>query len=243
MRIFCFAALAACSGTQEAATVELPVTTSSTTAMAATTDLGYQVQLSRLRIAVDTIQFTIEGEVHGDDEVSALVRPHPGHAGGGEVTGELPGSFVLEWNGQEHAPLGIGELITGDYYGANFAIRAASASDGLAADDPLLGHAFHFTGTISKDGVTKSLDGVLDVEVDTAVIGAVFDDVITKASTETLAIQFFAIDPFEDDTAFDGVDYFQGVTGDAIQIRPGDVAHNIIRRVIATHDHFGVTAR
>jgi hypothetical protein len=239
MRIFCFAALAACSGTQEAATVELPVTTSSTAAMAATTDLGYAVQLSRLRIAVDTIQFTIEGETHED--VSARVRPHPGHSAGGEVTGELPGEFILEWNGQAHAPLGIGELITGDYFGANFAIRAATASDGLVADDPLLGHAFHLTGTLTKDGTTKSLDAVLDVEADTSVIGAVFDDVIAGTETSPLAIQFFATDPYEADTAFDGVDFFQGVAGDAIQIRPGDVAHNIIRRVIATHDHYGVT--
>ncbi|MBX3156072.1 MAG: hypothetical protein KF773_08730 [Deltaproteobacteria bacterium] len=236
-------ALVGCSGSEEAATVDLPVTTSPAALAPAATDLGYQVSLTRVRIAVAKIEFTIEGEMHGDAAARVVgTAPHPGHSAGGEVTGELPGEFILEWNGRAQPQLGLGRLIVGDYQGANFAIRAASARDGLAANDPLVGHAFHLTGTITKDATTRPFDALLDVEPDTSVIGAVFHDVITEASTETLALEFYPTDPVEGDTPFDGVDYFTlPTTADgAIAIRPGQPEHNIIRRAIQTHDQYGV---
>jgi hypothetical protein len=233
--------LAACGGSEEAVTVDLPVTTAAGAIPPAMTDLGYQVQLERLRIAVTTVQFTIEGETHTEARIAA---PHPGHAGGGEVTGELPGDFVLEWNGQVQPMLGIGSLITGDYHGANFTFRAAAAADNLATGDRLLGHAFAMSGTIAKDGTTRPFLALLDVEPDTAVTGAVFEDVIGEASTATLAIQFLPTDPYELDTPFDGIDFFAlPETSGVIEILPGSNAHNILRRVIQTHDHYAVVAQ
>ena len=85
MRQFLLIAAAGCAGTEQAAAVELPVATTSTPVASATTDLGYTVQLDRLRVAVAGIQFTIEGEQHKRTSVA----PHPGHSAGGEVTGEL----------------------------------------------------------------------------------------------------------------------------------------------------------
>jgi hypothetical protein len=165
---------------------------------------------------------------------------HPGHSAGGEVTGELPGDHVLAWNGQPHAPLGTGTLIVGDYRGANFTFRAATAADGVPA---LTGHAIHLAGTIAKDGTTMPFDIAIDVEADTAIIGAVFEGAITETSTETLSIAFLPIDPNENDTPFDGIDFFSlPTTAGAIEIRPGSETHNLIRRVITTHDHYGVTA-
>lgn len=163
-------------------------------------------------------------------------------ATGGEVTGELPGEFILSWTGQPQPKLGDGTLLVGDYRGANFAFRVAGARDNLAAGDPLLGHAFHVTGTIAMAGTTKPFDAVLDVEPGAQVIGAVFEDTVTEASTETLAIEFFPTDPNELDTPFDGVDFFTLPTtaSGTIEIRPGSAAHNIIRRSIQTHDHYGV---
>ena len=227
-----------CGTTEQAESVDLPVTTSVRRSAAATTDLGYEVQVTSLRVAVTDIQFTIEGEQHE----GSLVAPHPGHSAGGEVTGELPGNFILIWNGQAQSSLGLGTLLVGDYRGANFAIRAADASD-VAAGDPLLGHAFHVTGTVTKAGTTRPFDATLDVEPDTQVIGLPFEDSITKASTETLAIGFSPTDPNEQDTAFDGVDFFADSASGAIEIRPGSVSHNIIRRTIQTHDHYGVVAQ
>jgi hypothetical protein len=230
-----------CAGTEEAATVSLPVTTMGSPMQPATTDLGYQVQVEQMRIAVVGIQFTIEGEMHAATPPPGTSL-HPGHSAGGEVTGELPGSYVLAWNGAPQPALGDGTLLVGDYRGANFAFRGADGRDALAAADPLLGHAFHITGTVGKDGATKPFDAVLDVEPDAAVVGAVFEDVITEASDETLAIAFLPTDPTEGDTAFDGVDFFAlpATPAGAIEIRPGSAAHNIIRRAVQTHDHYSV---
>lgn len=242
MRTLLFAlATVGCSGTEEAATVQLPVTTAGAAAAPATTDLGYEIQIARMRVAVSAIQFTIEGELHAVTPPPDIAY-HPGHSAGGEVTGELPGDFVLTWNGQPQPALGNGTLIVGDYRGANFTFRGAGAGDDLVADDPLLGHAFHITGAIAKDGASAPLDAVLDVESGAQVVGAVFEDRVTEASTETLAFAFFATDPNEGDTAFDGVDFFAlpRTPAGVIEIRPGSAAHNVLRRALQTHDHYGV---
>ena len=232
MKRFLLLVAAGCGTTEQAETVELPVTTAASPIAAASTDLGYEVRVDSMRVAVTGIQFTIEGEQHE----GSLVAPHPGHSSGGEVTGELAGNFVLAWTGQAQPTLGMATLIAGDYHGANFSIRAADASD-VAAGDPLLGHAFHLTGTISRAGTTRPFDATLDVEPDTNVIGLPFEATITGRSTETLAIDFAALD------AFDGIDFFAESATGSIAIRPGSTPHNLIRRAIQTHDHYGVTAR
>jgi hypothetical protein len=233
-----------CGTTEEAASVQLPVTTAGAPMPPVTTDLGYRVQIERMRVAVASIQFTIEGEAHAATPPPGTVL-HPGHSAGGEVTGELPGDFILTWTGQPQPKLGDGTLIVGDYRGANFAFRGADARDDLPAGDPLLGHTFHITGTIAKAGTTRPFDAVFDVEPGAQVIGAVFDDTVTEASTETLALAFYPTDPSEADTAFDGVDFFTlpATASGTIEIRPGGDAHNIIRRSIQTHDHYGVVAQ
>jgi hypothetical protein len=235
-------ALGACSASEEAATVELPVTVAPAMA-SATTDLGYEVQLARLRVAVEQIEFTIEGEMHDTAAVYSAPNPlgtprpalpnleyHPGHSAGGEVTGELPGQFILEWNnGVPQPAFGTSTLLVGNYHGANFALR----------NDAALGAAFQLTGTVTKDGVTRDFEATLDVEPDTKVIGAPFDDAIGAHSTETLAIHFDPTNSFDGTTVFDGVDFF--ALSSPIQIRPGDANHNLIRRSIQTHDHYGVS--
>lgn len=238
-RLVWCAVLAGCATSEEAVTVTLPVGTSAAPLAAATTDLGYRVEVTALRVAVAAVQFTIEGEMH-----AARAAPHPGHEAGGEVTGELPGAFVFVWNGESQPVLGDGTLIAGEYHGANFALRAADPGDRLEAGDPLLGHAIHVTGTASRAGATRPFDAVLDVERDTRVIGAVFEEVIAADSTETLAFTFHPTDPREAGTVFDGVDFFAlpEVSG-TLAIAPGSAAHNILRRSIQTHDHYAVVTR
>ena len=198
------AALAACGGSEEAATIQLPVTTTAGPPPAFTTDLGYTITLTSVRAAIADVQFTIEGEQHA---AARIAPPHPGHSAGSEVTGELPSRFILRWDAAAPTTLGLATLIVGDYQGANFGFRAADQSDGLAADDPLVGHALHVTGTVERDGATTAFDAVLDVEVDTAMIGAPFAAVITETATAPLAIAFSPTDPTEGDTAFDGLDF------------------------------------
>jgi hypothetical protein len=238
------AALGACAATEPAPVVQLPVTTSSAPLASATTDLGYLVEPTALRIAVSGVQFTIEGEAH-----SAVAPPgtalHPGHAAGGEVTGELPGFHVLSWTGQTAPVLGLGTLVVGDYRGANFTFRPTDARDALAAADPLRDHTFHVTASVTRGGVTRALDAVLDVEPGAQVIGAVFEHRVTEASTEAIALAFRLQDPAEGDTAFDGVDFFSlpVTTAGRIEIRPGSAAHNVMRRALQTHDHYSVVAQ
>jgi hypothetical protein len=238
-------AIAGCGTTEEAALVELPVTTAAAPLAAAETDLGYTVQVTSLRVAVTQIQFTIEGEMHADvGPLPPNTIAHPGHSAGGEVTGELPGDFILTWNGQPRAALGTGTLIAGDYQGANFMFRVADQRDALPSADPLVGHTFHLTGTITKDATTRDFDAVLDLEPGALVIGAVFEATIDETTTAPLELAFYATDSSEGDTAFDGIDFFAlptTATG-AIEIRPGGDAHNILRRTIQTHDHYGVIA-
>jgi hypothetical protein len=237
--------LVGCTATEEAATVSLPVATSAAAMESAATDLGYQVQVSQIRIAVSTMQFTVDGETHAEDSAySVTALPHPGHSAGGEVTGELPGNFVLVWNGQMMPALGDATLLAGNYHGANFQFRAADAADQLPADDGLLGHAFHIIGTATKDGTTKPFEARLDVEPDTAIVGAVFDAVITESSTDTLALAFHPTDPYGIGTVFDAIDFFLlPESAGTLSITPGSTAHNILRRTLQTHDHYTVVTR
>jgi hypothetical protein len=231
--------LVACGGS-EAARVDLPMSTAAGAIPAATTDLGYAVTLEQLRIAVSDIELTVEGEM---PTAAPVIAPHPGHSAGGEVTGELPGDHILTWDGAAHA-LGTATLLVGDYRGANVAFRAATASDGLADGDPLIGHTFHLIGAAARDGVTTRFDAVLDIDPGTWLIGAVFEDVVTESSTETLAVRFLPTDPLEGDTPFDGVAFAEltpSADGAAL-IRPGDVAHNVLRRQIQVHDHYAIEA-
>jgi len=233
-----FTLLSACGGS-EAVTVTLPVSTPASTLPMATTDLGYDVTVWSLRVAVADLELTVEGETHQDARPGAIF--HPGHSAGGEVTGELPGDHLLIFDGTAH-PIGDASLLVGDYHGANWTWRRADGDDGLAADDPLLGHTFHLTGVAARDGVEHELDIAVDIEAATALIGAVFDDEITETSSGTLELEMLPTDPFEADTVFDGVDFAALPTTDegVIEIRPGDEAHNILRRPIQTHDHYAI---
>jgi len=254
---------AACGGGAEAPEVRLPVATRGAVA-AATSDLGYTVTVSRLRVAVQDLQLTVAGgdsrvlcamsgraavcgraagEMHKVGVVEqGLVAPHPGHNAGGEVTGELPGRFVLEWDGQERA-VGTATLLVGDYNGANVGFRRADAGDGLAADDPLIGHTFHVVGTAARGGAVTRFDAALDIEPGTELVGAVFDHDVVETSTETLYLGFVPTDPFEGDTAFDGVDFAALPAGaDGVTIRPAEVAHNLMRRTLQVHDHYAIEA-
>ena len=230
------AALVACSDSSEAPTVQLPVATSGAAFAPSTTDLGYTVTTTRVRMAIADLQLTIEGEMH-----QAAPNQHPGHYAGGDVTGTLPGHFLLDWNGTA-ATLGTAELIVGDYQGANFTFRAADAADGLAADDALLGHAIHVLGVASKDGTDHPFDAVIDLDAGTQLVGAVFEDVVTEASTETLVLAFLPTDPSSTATIYDGLDFATlPTTGDdRIELRPGQAAYNAFRRPLQTHDHYAI---
>lgn len=246
------AALAACGGGREATSMQLPVVAGANRIEPATTDLGYTVTVDRLRVGVRDVQFTIEGEEHPSSMASRVAdwfigtaHAHPGHAGGGEVLGELAGPYLIDWTADGSA-LGTGTLLTADYNGANFLFRTTSqVDDGLDPDDPLLGHAIHLEGSIERDGDSWAVDMVFDIDEGTALIGAPFDYTLTEAAAPTVALELATIDPFEGDTIFDGVE-FADLDGDgdgAISIAPGSDTHNALRRAFTRHDHYIVETR
>src|SRR5690606_3652864 len=245
------ACAAACGSGQEAAEVPLPVVVSTRGAAApATSDLGYQVTLVRARLALRDLELTVGGEVHG----SALARAwgwlvpsahaHPGHASGGEVTGVLPGPLLVDW-GEDGAPLGTAILLEGDYQGANFTFRRAGAEDDLAPSDPLLGHAIELEAIATRDGDTIWLSAVLDIDEDTPLIGAPFSLEVREGIQATLALALLPAEKIEGKTVWDGVD-LAALDGDGdgrVAIRPGEDAHNVLRRAFQVHDFYQIDVR
>lgn len=239
----------ACVPSQEAARVQLPLAVDGSALEGAPTDLGYTVRLDTARIALRDLELTILGEMHAR---AARPRPfrlwdllvpdawaHPGHYAGGDVTGELPGDFVADWIAGDGAELGVAELLVGSYHGFNFTFRAA---DELPASDPLKGHTAHFAGVASKDGLDIAFTAVLDLEAGARLIGAPFVADIDEGAAATLRLQLAARDEATGVSLFDGLDFI-ALDGDgdgAVQIVPGDDAHNVARRALQSHVFYAI---
>lgn len=234
----------ACVPSQEAARVRLPVVVDGAALADTATDLGYAVRLDVARIALQDLELTILGEMHARAARPRPFRPwdllvpsawaHPGHYAGGDVTGELPGEFVVDWIAGDGAALGEAELLVGAYHGVNFTFRAA---DELPADDPLAGHTAHFAGVATLAGAEFAFTAVLDLDAGTRLIGAPFMLDVDESSAATLGLRLAARDDITGVSLFDGVDFAaMDADGDgAVQIVPGDDAHNVIRRALQSH--------
>ncbi len=218
---------------------------------AGTSDLGYTVTLRRARAALSDLEFTVGGEVH---DTSALARlwdlvvpsayAHPGHAAGGDVTGVLAGRFLVDWMA-DGAVLGTALLLEGEYEGANFTFRRAGSEDGLAADDPLLGHTFAVEGTATRGDQVIEFDAQIDIDDGALMVGAPFVLTVSPETRATLALELFPTDPVDGNCVWSGVD-FAALDGDgdgAVSIRPGDDAHNILRRNVQIHNHYYIDIR
>ncbi len=249
---------AACARPEEAPRVELPVVVDASGVTRVTTDLGYTVELVEARVMVRDLVFLVAGEAHANGPwraISELLIPsafaHPGHVQGGTVTGELRGRFLLDFlPGGDDAELGWATLLVGAYGSANFVFARAEASDGLAPDDPLLGHTALLRGHASKGGDTVAFTALIDSPEGRELTGAPFELEVTAASRERLGIRLLTEDALEGDTVFDGIDFAAlDVDGDgALSIEPATEepsvrdALNQLRRTFQTHDHFEVRA-
>lgn len=242
----------ACAPSQEVVRVPLAVVLDASGVVPSTSDLGWTVTLTAARLAVSTVQFTIQGEMHG---ATAGLGPwlmgrawaHPGHYAGGDVTGELPGEFILDWLGQDRMTLGTADLLVGDYNGMNFSFRAATVADGLAADDPLLGHTAQLAGSASKGGVTVMFTAIVDVDAGAQLVGAPFEDTVEAGSAAPIELQLLPTDPVMGASLFDGLDFAAlDALDDAdgvVAIAPGEVAHNLLRRTLQSHVHYNATPK
>ena len=243
--------VAACGGSEEAIEVPLPVVVSADGMVPGQSDEGYQVTVTRVRAALSDLELTVGGETHDEGALARLwglvvgtAHAHPGHASGGEVTGAMPGPFVVDWM-DSGAALGTASLLEGDYEGANFTFRRAGSEHGLDDGDPLIGHTFAIEGTAEKDGDTIRFDALIDVDDGTVMVGAPFVLEVRSGIQRTLALEMDLTDPVDGKHVFTGVD-FAALDGDGdgeVAIRPGDDAHNILRRSVQVHDFYWIAVR
>jgi len=233
---------------EEPVPAHLPVQTDASGIETCTNDLGWTVELSRLRIAVANLEFTIGGETHASLPQKLLgwlvpeAMAHPGHYAGGEVTGELRGDFLLDLPAHAGTTLGSATLLPGDYRGVNLSFRRAGKADAADDDDPLRGHTAHLAGVATRQSQTIEFEAVLDVDEATPMVGGTFDLAVTEESTDRLGLTAFTIDPSEGDSLFDGIDFAElDAHGDGqVLIAPGSASHNVMRKTLVRHDHWGV---
>jgi len=249
--------LSACAPSQEVVRVPLEVALDASGITATTSDTGWTIELTTARVAASSLQFTIQGEMHGATAslggwpggwVLARAWAHPGHSAGGDVTGELAGDFVFDWLAHDGMLLGTAEVLVGDYKGMNFTFRAATVADGLAADDPLLGHTAQLAGIARKGASEVAFTALLDIDGGTQLVGAPFEDAIDVDTTAPIELRFLPTDPVTGASLFDGLDFaaldaLDANTDGLIEISPGDPAHNILRRTLQSHVHYDATPK
>jgi hypothetical protein len=246
----------ACGKPEEASRVELPVVTDPSGVEPVTTNLGYFVELTEARAAVENFEFSVAGDVHTASlgrKLLGLVIPnahaHPGHFQGGDITGELRGRFLLSWRPPTTGPLGTAILITGTYTNANFTFRRAGTEDGLALDDALVGHTALLRGRATRSGASVLFVARLDSPEGRKLLGAPFPLAVTPSSRERLGLRFTPKDPVEEITLFDGIDFAALDTDGDGQVALDETtkeakvldAYNQLRRAFQTHDYFSIT--
>lgn len=252
--------LTGCNEPNEAPRVELPVAVSADGVTTVTNDLGYEIEVTEARMAFNSLGFTIAGELHTQlpwkrltNAIISNAYAHPGHYSGGEVTGELPGEFVVDWLQEDGRQLGTATLLGGTYTGANFTF-ARGSSDHLADDDPLIGHTAIFSGFATREGVSIPYNIVVNSPEGRVLVGAPlttpdgtpgdFKATIDGSSSGTLRIQLDIEDPIEHHTLFDGIDFAE-LSPDAngvIHIAPDNAAtedaYNLFRRTFQLSDFY-----
>ena len=228
--------------------VTLPVVTHGAAVVPCTNDAGWEIEIDSFRVAVEDVELTVEGETHasllerlGELAVPAA-RAHPGHYAGGEVTGELFGELLLDLIDGDGEALGEATLLPGDYHGVNLTFRAAGEADGLEADDPLLGRAAAIGGTAFRAGESVAFTAGIEIEPGTQMVGGPFDLAVDGGTDVTLGLAVYTVDPYEDDTLFDGLDFGAlDEDGDGeVAIAPGGAAHNVLMKTLVRHDHWGI---
>lgn len=227
-----------CADSEEAATVPRAVQVDGAGVTEVTNDLGYTVRLTRARAVVDGVAFTRSSLLATRATprrgllgwILGTAHAHPGHEGAGDVVGALSGRYVIDWIAADGASLGTAELLDGGFDGARFLLTAGTTADGLAEDDPLIGHAFELAGVASKDGVETPFSAAIRLDEATLVEGI---PPLDGAQTQPIhGLRFVTQDPFEGDTLFDGIDF------ETEDLAPGSAGYNRLLRAVRSHDHY-----
>ena len=250
----------ACDNAVDAPRLEVAITPDASGIETVVTDLGWTVTLTDARMAIADLAFSVAGETHTASACEHILRwlapsarAHPGHSQGGGITGELPGRFVVQWSPTPSQDLGTAVLLAGRYTSANFTFIRAGVGDGLATNDPLMGHTALFVGRATREAASIDFTAVVDAPEGRALIGAPFSSVISAATTGSVGLRLLTRDPIEGDTLFDGIDFGTlPLTNDGrvVLAAPADTtstgplvdAYNRLRRTFMTHDHIDFQA-
>jgi hypothetical protein len=241
------------------------------------TDLGWTIELTQARVALADLRFTTAGEVHMDRRPSARgqllgqllgrlshallpsAHAHPGHSQGGEIIGELPGTFVVDFLGEDGRELGLATMIVGQYTALDFQLVRAGV-DEVDEGDPLFGHTALLVGTATgPDETVIAFTVVIDSPLDREIVGAPFEANVEEGSTFEIGLRLLSRDPFEGDHLFDGIDFaaldeLDGAADGALLLVDPDAgdpepptaladAYFQIRREFQTHDLFDAIVR
>lgn len=238
--------LGACGDSDEAQSVTAHVATRTLNPNPATSNLGYAVTYSTVRASLAGIDFTMGGQAHASlwQRAQAWVLPlaqaHPGHAAGGEITGELTQPTIAQWLPYANA-LGTATLLVGGYNGANIRFRRAEPSDNLETTDMLLGHTFYLEGSAMRDDSLFTFTAQVNLDADAQVVGAPFSLDVKSGGVYQLGLILVAQDPLESLTIFDDVDFAAlANSSNHVSIVPGQPAHNVLRRSLVRHNFYRV---
>ncbi|HTV23211.1 MAG TPA: hypothetical protein VMG12_31195 [Polyangiaceae bacterium] len=210
----CYLVAATGCSAEEAARVNLPVQVDARDLEPVDSDWGYTVELSEARLVVTDLKFAVGGEAHASngwrrlsDWLVPVAHAHPGHFEGGDVTGELLGSFVTSWLPVASAPIGVATLLEGDYRSASFAFGLGSIDQGLAADDPLIGHTALLRGSATRGSERRDFLLLLDAAAGQELVGMPFDAGVRASEPFAIGFELLSTDPISQSTLFDNIDF------------------------------------
>lgn len=213
----CILLLFACSESEEAPTVARDVQVDGSGVEVVTTDLGYAVTLSRARTTSDGLAFVRQQVLARRGPFDWLVgtaHAHPGHDGAGEVIGELPGQFAIDWLADDGRLLGTATVLSGGFDSARLTLVGAVELVGIASKE---GEDFEFAVTIGFDEPTL-VEGIPPIDA--------------AGSQPIHRLKLTVREPFEGASLFDGIDFRQA------DLTPGGADYNRLLRAVRSHDHY-----
>lgn len=241
-------ALAGCGESEQSEHVEAELAIDSSALESVTTDLGYEVEVSVVRVAVRDFAFQAPPEgaatsflERASEYLIPVAHAHPGHSEGGQTTGELPGRFVVDFSDGD-AEIGAADLLVGRYESVEFVFDRAT-EDAVSASDPLLGHTFQVEGTATKGDFSLDFRFLVDAPVGRLLEDALAEFEIESGEEPTLAFRFAMREPYADATLFDSVDFGAlEVAADAGMAGAGGAAPSLVVIDAESSDDAGVTA-
>ena len=232
----------ACDESQEAQRLQLWVYADPLEEAQFTTDLGYEVELQQVWLAVADIEFTTEGETHASLLEQGIVNEamaHPGHYAGGTVIGELQGHFFIDLLAQAPSALGEATLLPGSYQGANFTFIAGEQGDEIQEDHPLFGVSFMVEGVAQKEGESYVFKAAIGQDSGRQVVGLPMSLELEGATELGLHFQLYPVDPVEGDTLLDGIDFAALDESERLPFSAESEAYNRLKKAIQVHDFYG----